>query len=338
MTDTLDTLAHKVTDARVRGDADGLAEALARHANALLQDGQTAAARNELDEAAAIHRVHGRAYDEARCTQFAATLCRFLGQYDQARQRADAALALVNARGPIAVSAHTELGEIALATGDATAAIAAFGAALDAGRETGLIDSARATLLRRRAVALTAMQQFAASARDLSDAHDLLMAAGDRAAATRALIEQATALRQGGMKEDAQHCEQRALLLADATSDRAALADLQLLLATDALERRDAPAAMCMARSAREHALASNAPTSYIGAAVAIAGLAESSGDRVAAYEALAVGWVTLTDLLGAAMARAAFEPKLRQLRERWGAAEFDAVKKNYEARRKKLV
>ena len=56
------------------------------------------------------------------------------------------------------------------------------------------------------------------------------------------------------------------------------------------------------------------------------------------AYEALAVGWVTLADLLGGDLARLAFEPKLMEIRERWGAPAFDTVKKIYEAHRQRTT
>ena len=56
------------------------------------------------------------------------------------------------------------------------------------------------------------------------------------------------------------------------------------------------------------------------------------------AYEALVVGWVTVADLLGNDAARAAFEPALRKLRERWGAVVFGEVKQAYETNRKKTA
>jgi hypothetical protein len=157
-----------------------------------------------------------------------------------------------------------------------------------------------------------------------------LTRAGDRAGATRTLIEEATALRHGGRVSDAEHITGRAVAAARRDGDHAALADVYLLVAAHALDRRDATAAMSAAQSARAEALAANAPTSYIGASHAIAQLAESAGDR------LATGWVILGDLLGADLARMSFEPKLKELRERWGVAAFDAVKKSYEAQRRR--
>jgi len=327
-----------LAEARQRGDADDVAEALALHANALLQKGQIRSAQNELDEAATIHRARGRVYDEARCTQMAGTLCRFAGRLDEAKKRAHRALELSESKGPIAVSAQAELGEIALAEENGDEAAKAYRAALDAGEDTGLVDPARAALLRKRAVALTAAGQYQDAVRDLETAHDLLMRSGDQATAIRTLIEKATALRHAGRPSDAEPIVRRAMDLAGQAGDHAALADLHLLVAARALDRSDAAAAMASAQAAREHALAGNAPTSYLGAAMTIAQLAESAGDRLAAYEALAVGWVTLADLLGDDVARMSFEPKLREARERWGGPAFDEIKKTYEAHRQRTT
>jgi len=335
MSDSLDTSARQLSDARQRGDADDIAEALAQHANHLLQSGRTGDARLELDEAAAIHRARGRVYDEARCTQMAATLCRFEGKLDEAKERSSLALRLADSKGTIAVSAFAELGEIALAQGKGGDAAQAFQSALDAGIATGLVDSARAVVLRKRAMALAAAGQFDEAIRDLATAHDLLTRLGDRAGAARTLIEQATAYRHAGRPEDADAIVQQAMDPAVHAQDHAALADLHLLRSARALDRHDAAAALASAETARTHALSANAPTPYVAAAHAISQLAEAARDQFRAYEALAVGWATLSDLLGRDMARTAFEPALAQMRERWGAAAFDEVKKTYEAKRR---
>ena len=336
MNAALDISTRRLAEARQRGDADDIAEALALHANDLLQSGRTRDARLELDEAAVIHRARGRVYDEARCTQLAGTLCRFEGRLDDAKDRSSRALELSESKGPIAVSAYAELGETAMAEGNNAEAAKAYRAALETGQDTGLVDSARAGLLGKRAVALTAAGQYDDAVRDLESAHDLLARTGDRAGALRALIEEATAFRHAGQFAEAERIVRRALDAARQADDHAALADLHLLLTAQALDRRDAPGAMASAQTARTQALAANAPTSYVGAALAIAQLAESMGDRAGAYEALAVGWVTLADLLGHDLARMTFEPKLKEMRERWGARDFDEVKKVYEAHRQR--
>jgi tetratricopeptide (TPR) repeat protein len=336
MSDPLQVSTLRLAEARQRADADDIAAALATHANDLLRSGRTTDARTELDEAAGIHRARGRVYDEARCTQFAGTLCRLEGDLDEAMLRCTRALTLCEARGPIAVSAYAELGEIALAQGDSLDAANAYGAALDAGEGADLVDAARAAILRKRAVALTAASRYQEATRDLETAYDLLVRTGDRAGAIRALIEEATGFRHAGLVADAERIISRAMGPAKQDGDHAALADLHLLLTAQALDRHDAAAAMSSAQTARAEALAANAPTSYIGAAHAIGQLAESAGDLLAAYDALATGWVTLGDLLGGDLARISFEPKLKEMRERWGAAAFEEVKKSYEARRRR--
>ena len=94
------------------------------------------------------------------------------------------------------------------------------------------------------------------------------------------------------------------------------------------MERQDGAAARALALAAR-------APDTYIGAAVALARLAEQAGDDTAAYGTLVTGWATVSDLLGAELARAAFEPLMREQRLRWGAERFDSARAEHEARRR---
>jgi tetratricopeptide (TPR) repeat protein len=335
MSETLECAARRLAEARSRGDADDIAEALALHANALLQAGKIAEARDELDEAAAIHRDRGRAYDEARLTHMAATLHRMGGNLDEAQKRAEHALARGGAGTPIAVSAATEMGEIALARKDAAAAARAYAEALAHGERTGLIPAGRAALLRRRGMALAAGGRHADAVRDLQQAHALLRQSGDSRGATRALIEAATALQNAGDLAAAKRLRAEAAREAQQSADRSALADLAILESAEALERKDADKAMAAALEARSHALAARDPVPYIGAAHAISRLAEARNDRLGAYEAAAAGWATLADLLGQDAARAAFKPALEQMRQRWGPETFAKVKEEYEAGRR---
>lgn len=335
MTPTLEAAEAGLVGARRRGEPDALAEALAVHANALVERGQVGPARLELDEAAAIHRRRGRVYDEARLTHLAATLCRLEGKLDEARARAERAAQLAEPGTPVAVSAATELGEIALAEGKGAEAAAAYARALAHGATAGLVGPARAALLRKRATALAMAGRHAEAAGDLAQAHELLVQAGDGPGAVRTLVETATVLHQGADAEAADRALREALREAEAAGDHHALADLNLLVSARAVERRDVPAAMTAAQTARSHALSAVAPVSYIAAAIAIAELADAAGDRPAAYEALAVGWVTLGDLLGREAAKSTFEPKLLALRQKWGPAAFAEVKAAYEARRR---
>jgi hypothetical protein len=121
---------------------------------------------------------------------------------------------------------------------------------------------------------------------------------------------------------------------AETVADHAAASALALLAAARAVDREEFDAARTHAERARTEALAGRSPGGYVAAAIALAALADTAGDRVAAYRSLAVGWVTLTDLVGEPAAREAFEPQLLALRERWGAAGFASAKSAYEAGR----
>jgi tetratricopeptide (TPR) repeat protein len=328
----------RLAEARRRGRPPEIAEALALHANALIQAGEIAAARRDLDEAAAIQAAAGRVTDEARCLQMSGALCRFQNAWDDAAARELRALELVGHKGAIAVSAYAELGEIEFARARPAESASQYRAALEASAAAGVNASVRAPLLRKRARALAAAKQYEEAVRDLESAFQILLEAGDRTNAAQALIEEATAVQQMGRFAEAEPVIRRAMDLAQTAGDHGALAEIHLLWATQALERRDAAAAMAEARAARTEALAGNAPTAYIGAAHAISQLAEAAGDRLGAYEALATGWATVAGLPHPSLARAAFEPVLKAMRERWGEAAFDQVKKNYEdARRQQM-
>jgi tetratricopeptide (TPR) repeat protein len=328
-------LEQRLATARTTGDADELADALARHANLLVRAGKFAAARAELDEAAAIHRRRGRVYDEARTTHLAASLSRMAGDLAGARSRARRALDLVGPDTTIAVSALSELGEDAVAEGKLDEAPKHFAAAIGAAQAASLTDAALATLYRRRATVLAAAHQNAQAIHDFERAREHFARAGDVSSAVRVHVEQATAVQQSGDLDRAERISAEARQAAERVGDQLALADLDLLDSARAVDRRDLVAALAAARSARQHALQAVAPPLYVAAALAIAELSEKSDDRLGAYDALATGWATVGDLLGHELARATFEPKVRALQTRWGAEAFAAVKVEYEARQR---
>jgi tetratricopeptide (TPR) repeat protein len=333
MTGQLD-VGKRLAKARRLGDPDELADALARHADAQIKAGQFGAARAELDEAADIHRQRGRVYDQARTTHFAATLSRLAGDLPGARARASHALALVEPGSTVAVSALTELGEDAAAEGKLDEAADHFAAALSAAEAAGLTDEARAALARRRATVLVAARRYPEALEDLQRAHDLFEHHDPRSA-VRVQVEEATAAQQSGDTATAERLSSAARADAERLGDHFALADLDLLASARAVERGELPAAIAAAYAARDHALRAVAPLLYVSAALAIARLSEASGDRLAAYDALATGWATLGDLLGHELARATFEPKLQEQRESWGDETFASVKTAYEGRRR---
>lgn len=328
MSSTVEFSLHSVDAARAHGDAGALADALLRHANVLAREGRLAEATAAIDEAAAIHRTRGDAIEEARTLLVGATARRLQGQFDAAATSANAALALMAQQPREQAAAHAELGEIELARGDAVAAMRAFDEAIAIGPDA-------AARWRGRAKAHALAGRFEDAAADLGTAARLDDEAGDTAGALRATIEAATAWQHARRFDRAESLVHAARPRAAATGDEEALAGLALLSATHALEQGQPQAARAHADAARTHALASRAPTAYIGAAVALSRIDERMGDRPAAYGALATGWATLGDLLGPELARATFEPLLRRLRTQWGAQAFDAARQSYEAARR---
>ena len=311
------------------------AEAAIERANAALEEASFAAAAEAFDAAAELEHAAGRTLHAAHATRFAASSWRLSGRLDAAAERASAAASLTEPGSPPNVAARMEEAEALLALGDAAAAVATYTRALDEGGAAGMPAAATAVLRRRRATARVASGDAAGAAADLRAATKLHAELGDAESALRARVDEVAYLHAGGRPEQSARLAGAARRAAEAAGDHRALADLDLLAATRALDRRDVPRARQAAGTAREHALAATDPMLYLGAAVAVAELAEIAGDRVAAYESLAVGLVTLADLLGRDLARQCFEPPLLAQRERWGADGFASAKGAYEARRR---
>lgn len=338
MADSLQTANERLAEARRTGDPRALAEALTRHANELVLRGQLREARTELDEATDLHLSQTSTYDASRCAQLAAALYRLTGELAAARQRAQRALDTSGGNNPAAVAALAELGDISMAGKQAQAAAATYTQALDLGHSLGPNPPAEVVLLRHRAMAHALMGDQRAAADDLEQALARLEPGGDAATARRVRVELATACQDGGETERASALIEATWLLAEQAADHAVLADLALLRATQALNRRDAVTALADATRARDEALAGSAPNAYIAAVMAVTQLGDVAGDRLGAYAALASGWVTLTDLLGPDLARKTFQPKLLDLHQRWGADAFDAVKREYETLRRQAM
>lgn len=340
-------LAQKLRDARKAGNPLELAEALAAHASKLVQEGKFGFARAELDEAIEIHHNLGHLFDETRLTQFSATLSRMEGNLAESKRRAVQAINMAEklddrqGAGPIIVAASTELGESALAEGNGASAAYAFGQALEKGQENGLLPTVQSSLLRKRANAYALAGKFEDAASDLETAYGILIQEGETAHAMRTRIELISAL----MQSSANGSDQKSLNLiaetrfwAQSANDQATMAELDILMATRALNQKDAQAALAFVKSARKEALDGRAPLPYISAISIIAQLEESLGNQVNAYGTLATGWATLGDLLGTQVARATFEPLLNQMRERWGNAHFWEVKAAYEDLRRSAI
>jgi len=321
--------------ARQSKDLDAVAIALTKHADTLVKEGKLSEARSLLEEEILLHQKKMREYDEARCTQFVATLCRLEGNIDDAYKWAMRAKQLAGHSNPVIVAAETELGEISFARGDSVSAVTAFGNAINEGLSAGLLPEAQAVLRRKYALALSSIGNFTRAASELAIAGEQFLEAGNVTEAIRSKIEEAAALQSAGDYVFAKRIHDIAKHMAVQEEDHKAIADLHLFIATQAIQRHDLAAALDSAIEARTESLLAIAPDSYIAAACAISDLADRLGDRLVAYEALVVGWATLGDLSGNDVAKALFSPKLLALVKSWGDKEFRKIKAEYEEKRK---
>ncbi|MFH1467538.1 MAG: hypothetical protein ABIO70_24345 [Pseudomonadota bacterium] len=328
----LDRELRRALDSR---DAQRIVDARLARADHFVKRGMLARARQEILDAAAVERSRGADQAEAHCHQMLASLYRLDGDTTAARAEALRALDLAAVGTPVATAACTELGEIATLAGDATAAAHAYAQALEHGKRAGLKIPHQLTLVLRQAEALAHAARANEAAALLADGRARAEQAGELGAAVRCGVAEATLWHQIGDPERALDLQRRIEAQAHALGDHKALADLAMLAGTRALERGELGLASEAIRAARGHALDAADPAAYIASAVALSRALDQAGDRVGAYEALAVGWVTLGDLLGAELAQQAFKPPLLDLARRWGRVAFDAAKGAYEARRR---
>ncbi|GAB2484483.1 hypothetical protein [Jatrophihabitans fulvus] len=320
---------------RSDGTAPPVADQLVALASRLVREGRFAEAIGQLRDAADRNHRTRRRLEESRCRAALASCLRLTGDLAAAEQEAATALRLAGDDTAASLAAAAEQVEVAAALGRPAEARRALDTAIaTAGRSS--VGSARTTaaLLRRRAGLRAQEGDVRGAGADLAEAARSWRDAGDRTAAARALVERATALHQGGVDgADAAVDEAR-----QAVRDEPALAgELDLLDVAVALERGRPDEAAAAAGRARQHALDAVAPTTYVAASVALAELADLRGDRLAAYEALAVGCATLGDLVGRDGADAVFAPRFDELRTAWAgsADDLDTVRAAYEQHRR---
>jgi tetratricopeptide (TPR) repeat protein len=314
------------------------ADALVERAAEFIDEGKLPDALGELDQARALYEVEGDLDGSARCLHLSATVCRMTGDFANALERARKAEAIAAPGTPSMVAAIMEQGESEILRGAHGVAADHYARALVEGRAAGLLPDHAARLMRKRAMVLAAAKRFeeaAASAREARALHEQTGATGE---ARRAIVELAVVLEQAGDAAAVEAMIAEGLAVAADAGDAHVAADLELLAAGHAAQRRDFATALAAARRARTQALAAGAPLSYISAVMSIAEVANTMGDRDAAYEALASGWVTAGDAIGEEQARTIFEPKLAQLRDTWGSAAFGAVRDAYNDRRRAVL
>lgn len=311
------------------------ASALVRDANQALETGDVTTAAKRLVEAADLHARAGDAEGQSRLLTQATVLLRAGGQFERAARTAQAAWDAAATATPAGRrAAAVEMAEIARIRGDRDAAVDWLRRATDERPEDEDF-VARARILLKLASIEAGGGAFAAAAGAAGEAALALERAGRPDDATRVHLEVAGAWLEGGNPAQARRVVQGVIEAATERGDHALVAEAQLVVMAIALGEGDITGAKTAAAAARREALESGAALPYLTAASSLAGFAESSGDRVAAYESLAVAWVTLGDLIGRESARAMVEPLLIEVRDRWGPDDFAAVKASYEARRR---
>ncbi len=315
---------------RDAADLPALIDALVRRGATALEQADWALAQRDLDEAATVAELAGKLALAAQAHVAVATALRGDGQLAAATARAEHAVALAP-DGPPRIAALTALGECHRAAGSSAAAEAAYAEALTGARAAHMLPFHQAALLRRRAEALRSLGRIDEATAALTAAIDAYRGIGADEPLRDTLVERAAALVDAAAPAWTEAIA-AGRTAAAAVGDHARLAELAVLEATRATAAGDVAAAISWAERARQHALDGDSPITYTAAAIAIADLKERTGDRVGAYASLAVGWVTLGDVLGQDTAAAWFRPQLLAARERWGEAGFQAAKDAYYA------
>jgi hypothetical protein len=288
-----------------------------RAAVARIAAGDLGGARAAVEAAADYWSSVGDTAEQARCLRLAASLARHEGRFTDASSLADRAVAVAPPRERPA--AYAEAARASLAAGTPGDALAHFGSAPAADRVGEFPGE----------LAIGYAHALLAAGRGPEAVVVLRRAAPDLGA--RLLADGVAQVQAAGWGDLAEQLAADAAALV--SGDHEVAAELALLAAARAVDRGDPAEAGRHVRAARSEALAGRSALAYAAAASAQSELAVAAGDRVAAYESLAVGWATLRDLIGAAPARSAFEPQLVALRDRWGPGEFAAVKSAYEAK-----
>jgi tetratricopeptide (TPR) repeat protein len=324
-----------LSEARQHSTPAQLAQILIDHGASMLQMGYYEEAASAMDEAAELHRQLGNTVDIAICYLYSANAFRLLGSWESAENRAQRALQALPEDHPMTIPAWRELGEVAFGQGDGVTAADRFSKAIEKAQALDRPLDDAAMLLDRRARAFMLMGTHRDALADFQLAQRLYEQHGDLPAATKLALDQATLMHLNGMIAEAEQQAHIARQMAESNDNVLVLADICLLESAFALEHDDPDGALQSAWQAREFALQAVAPALYIAATLSIAELYDLADDHLRCYESLAVGYVTLADLLGRDMSNATILPKLQEKREKWGVDHFEAVKAAYEEQRK---
>jgi tetratricopeptide (TPR) repeat protein len=314
---------------------DNQAYALMQSALADIPRGHWAQAAEALESAAALHAKAGRAYDEARCLQLAATLRRSAGELNEAQTLGARASSVAQRDEPLSVSIDAERAETAFAQQRYQEAASLWTKAIERAREAGLLAEGLSAMLRRRAAALMALYEIERAGKDFNEAYALLNSSSAKESASFVRVEQARLFWQYGEADRAEQLLNELETKADVATNSHLMAELLVMRSRMTRAAGKVDASIEFARRSREAALQAVAPLSYFAASLELAEGLQLKEDLMSAYETLATAWATLSDVLGKETARSWVEPCLIAFRARWGDEAFLKAKSDYEARRR---
>jgi tetratricopeptide (TPR) repeat protein len=323
-----------ITQFEAMENTDQKALDLMESANRLIQEGEPRRAASLLARAAQIHHDAGRSYDEARCSQMAASLLRSVTDVAGARKLAEHAAELHVDDPALSVSIAAELAELAHAEARFDVAVNEWSDALAKADTAGLNADGMSALLRRRGTALIATGRFAEAESDFNRAFDLTRSVRGADVAAFVLIEYANRLFEAGHFLSQDEAE-RLDACASETTDAHLKGEYELLLCRIARSRGELQEAESFAQTSRAHALQAVAPLTYFSAGMQLADMLQMTQRYARSYAVLATTWATLSDLLGNDVAASWVEPILQGYRASWGEAVFHQAKSEYEAQRR---
>jgi hypothetical protein len=319
----------RVQVASGEAERDALVAALEDLATQALEAGELTAAASALTEVASL-ATGTRA---ATALLLASGSHRLLGDLTAARL----CVSRLRALPPDALTdalrngLRMEQGEIALADGDAQAALAAFGEVLDHPHPE-FDGPARAAVLQRRGSAHHAAGDDPAMAADLLAAQDLWRRAGAEEEADACLLGAALGL--GASDAVAATHLVRSVIDGARLHGQPDLEQRGHQIWGQILLERDPAAALEQFDRARALCLALGDPVAYVAAARGAATALLALGAEQDAYGRLATAWATVNDLIGPDLGRSIAEPALRWLRDDLGPQRFDAARARYERSR----
>lgn len=333
MRDTTEHLAAariKVEKWRTEGNSEQLAESLEGLASVLLKEVDLVGAASALEEAAGLWSDMSSVERQGSCLLLAASSHRLAGDLDGAKHTLNLGFAAKLPR-KLENGFQVEWCEQELASGRYDSARNGFTRVLsDLADELNPIQQAQ--LYQRRAAAAVASKKWFDAADDFLHSSTIFTKQSLHAEAEVCALAAAAVLAE----IDPASAERVILeLLQTVPTDGSAATRRGLVGGKVAMQAGTPDLALKRFDQARQGALDVGDPLSYFSASVGSSHAAELLGDIKNSYARLATAWVSLSDVLGAETAAKMIRPEMEGLRDRLGADNFMAAKRQYEKERR---